>query len=250
MASTTDVEPGALPFASYVDAIGEEAERLAQAARRGLELAVPSCPGWSVRDLVDHVSGVYRFWTMQLEARHPESRTEVVDPGRSDVLETFDTEVVRLVAALSAAGPASPSWNWSGSDLVAAWVARRMALESAVHRVDGELAIGAPLPVERELAVDGIDERIGLHLVIDAADDPAMTLGGSICLVCSDDVAAWVVELSGGRVRWRRGRGPADVVVVGRASDLFLFTWNRIGLDGLEMTGRRDIAERWRELRI
>jgi hypothetical protein len=46
----------------------------------------------------------------------------------------------------------------------------------------------------------------------------------------------------------RRGRGPADVAVVGSASDLFCFTWNRPVRRQLEITGRRQVVDAWREL--
>lgn len=240
---------GALPFASYVDAIGEEVDRLGQAGARGLEVAVPTCPGWFVADLLGHVAAVCRHWSVQLEAGDAGERTPVGDAGSGDgVLAGLEREATRLLGALARSGPDAPCWNWSGTDLVATWVARRLALETAVHRVDGELAFARPTPVEAELAVDGIDERLDVHLRVDLPEAPEATLGGSACLVCTDVDAAWVVEAGGGRLRWRHGRGPADAVLVGSASDLLLFTWNRVEVDALALTGRRDVALAWRTL--
>ena len=48
-----------LPFEVYLDAITEEADRLVDAADRGLGVAVPTCPGWRLNDLVRHVAGLY-----------------------------------------------------------------------------------------------------------------------------------------------------------------------------------------------
>jgi uncharacterized protein (TIGR03083 family) len=242
-------EVGRLVFASYLDAIGEEADRLVHAADRGLDAPVPTCPGWVLADLVGHVAEVYRTFIVQLQAADPEERAPVLDDEPAlDVLSALDRDVTTLLGELDRTGPDAPCWNWSGNDLVSGWVARRMALETAVHRFDGELAAGRALPIERELAIDGIDERIDVHLRVDAAESPAATLGGSVCLVCSDADAAWVVDVGGGRVRWRTGRGPADVVLVAEASELLLFTWNRVGLEGIEVTGRRDVAQAWRSL--
>jgi hypothetical protein len=125
-----------------------------------------------------------------------------------------------------------------------------MALESAVHRYDVELSIGAPSPIEIELAVDGIDEWISVHLATDVPEAPEANLGGVLCLACTDEAAAWTVEITGGKLRWREGRGPADAVIVGTASDLYLYCWNRQPLDALELTGRRDVALAWTSLAI
>ena len=39
-----------MDFSEYLAAISRESDALAAAAQRGLEPAVPSCPGWTVRD--------------------------------------------------------------------------------------------------------------------------------------------------------------------------------------------------------
>jgi hypothetical protein len=45
---------------TYVEHIRADAARIAAVAARGLEVAVPSCPGWTVRDLVEHTAETYR----------------------------------------------------------------------------------------------------------------------------------------------------------------------------------------------
>jgi hypothetical protein len=129
-------------------------------------------------------------------------------------------------------------------------VARRMALESAIHRIDAEQAHHVATPIETELAVDGIDERIAVHLAVDVPDVPSASLGGSLCLVCDDANHAWVVEVGAGKLTWRHGRGPADAVLVGEASNVFQFTWNRLPLDALTLTGRREVAGAWAGLPV
>ncbi len=44
---------------SYLSLIRTDAAALATAARGRLADPVPSCPGWTVADLVDHVGHVY-----------------------------------------------------------------------------------------------------------------------------------------------------------------------------------------------
>jgi len=240
-----------LAFASYLDAIAEEADRLDSLLAADLDRAanldkkVPACPNWTARELLGHVAATLEFWAEQVAAGDPEEMTETV--------EECDPEAVaanadRLVAELRTAGPEAPCWNWSGEELTTAWVARQLAIETAVHRVDGEQSQGRPLPVELELAIDGIEQRIAVHLASDLGEGSSASLGGTVCLICEDAPAAFVVEVERGRLRWRHGRGPADVVLVGAASELFLYTWNRLPPEALKRTGDLSVAEAWRKL--
>ena len=52
-------------------------------------------------------------------------------------------------------------WTWTPDHTVGFW-SRRMAHEVAVHRWDAQGAAGDPSPIERELAVDGIQEVFDL----------------------------------------------------------------------------------------
>lgn len=249
-----------LSFESYLDGCAEELGRTVEALDDVAGGAVvPTCPGWTAADLSEHLRTVYARWRVRLAAGEavssdpspPTTGGAGLTGGSLDgqgPQERLYVEGTALFGELGRAGPDAPCWNWSGEDETGTWLARRLALETAVHRVDAELTAGEALPVETELAADGIDERIGVHLRVDLADAPRAGLGGSLCLVCSDLDAAFVVEVTAGKLRWRRGRGPADAALVGTSSDLFLFTWNRVPLGRLSLTGRRDVAESWANL--
>jgi len=240
-----------LDYGSHLAALTRECEFIIHESADELEAPVPTCPGWRLSDLLEHLGGVFAFWRAQLEAASPDTQAEPASrgvPAGSDLVDWFENASVKLQIALHERDPAEPCWNWSGSDLTARWVCRRMALESAVHRYDAELAAGSPTVIARDLAVDGIDEWLGVHLATDVPEAPEASLGGVLCLACADDVAAWTVEVAGGRLRWREGRGPADAVLVGSASDLYLFSWSRRPLDVLDLTGNREVAAAWSSL--
>jgi len=243
-----------LPFEVYLDAITEEADRLVDAAGRGLGVAVPTCPGWRLNDLVGHVAGLYlRFGAAVgvTEDTPPGERRRPEPPGaEQDPLAALEAAALGLVRILADAGPDAPWRSPSGRELDAAWLARRMALETAVHRVDAELARGRANPVERELAVNGIDEIIDDRLRTRVPNAPEASLGGSLCLACTDDPAAWVVEVERGRLRVRNGRAPATAALAAKASDVFLFTWNRVDPELLSVTGDLRVAKAWRTLPI
>jgi len=238
-----------LAYTAYLDVIGEEVSRLAEIVRSNPKGQVTACPGWSVDRLAWHLAGVFRSWATQVAVGDPESFVSTDElPDLGDSAAAMEVEATHLIRLLEDKGPDAASWNWSDEDYTTTWVARRTALESAVHRVDAELADGTQHDIDCELAVDGIDERLEVHLRLALVGDPEANLGGSLCLVCSDNDAAWVVGVEHGRLRWRHGRGPADTALVGRASDLFLYTWNRVQPAKLELTGSQVVADGWRHL--
>lgn len=241
-------------FDDRLAAIEAEAARLGAVAQGALDRRVPTCPEWAGRDLVEHVAAVFTFWTHQLAAADPSEPHEPPSYGDSpvapDPVEWLDASSAILLESLGQLGPEQPCWNWSGATFTSGWVARRMALEVAVHRYDGERSAGEASPVATELAVDGIDERLEVHLRADVPEVPEASLGGPLCLACSDADAAWVVEVGDGRLRVRAGTGPARAVLAGPASALFLFSWNRLGCDSLELTGDASVARAWATLPV
>ena len=150
----------ALAFEDYLDTIGEEADRLVDAAARGLGVAVPTCPGWRVGDLVGHLSGLFLRFAAGLSSEPSDARTRPRCPRGTATSWWISRPPRRSCSCgrLARRGLDAPFTSPSGRELTGAWLARRMALETAVHRVDVELARGRANPVERELAVDGIDE--------------------------------------------------------------------------------------------
>jgi uncharacterized protein (TIGR03083 family) len=246
---------GSLSFEEYLDHIEADSARLGLVIADLLTETVPGCAEWRGRDLTEHVTRVLSFWERQLEIADPASAEEADDRPDADDEEQIpflDAATSNLLGTLRRLGPDEPCWNWSGEDLVSGWVARRMAIELAVHRYDAELTAAVPTPIATDLAADGIDERIDVHLRIDIVDHPDVCLGGSLCLVCTDVEAAWVVEVGNGRLKCRSGRGPASAVLRGPASDVFLWSWNRILRDAgaLQLTGDPAVTERWASLPI
>ncbi|MET0712971.1 MAG: maleylpyruvate isomerase N-terminal domain-containing protein, partial [Jiangellaceae bacterium] len=43
----------------YVESVRADGERMAAVAERGLDPPVPCCPGWTVRDAVEHTAEVF-----------------------------------------------------------------------------------------------------------------------------------------------------------------------------------------------
>src|SRR5581483_6028840 len=152
----------------YLDAIRANAESLADAAdAAGVDARVPSCPDWVVSDLLEHIGTVHRWaatncdrpvdapyvCSSQAGIRAPDdpaARPQWVRDGATLLVDT-----------LAAHDPDDPCWTFAPPANTGFW-RRRQAHETAMHRVDAQLARGAAEPIDAALAADGIDEWLWL----------------------------------------------------------------------------------------
>ena len=112
---------------------------------------------------------------------------------------------------LSALDPQATVWNFSGAALTTAFWARRQALETAVHRWDGEAAVGPAAAIDASLAVDGIDEIFDVFAPLRRAGAEPLQLGGSLHLHATDAEGEWTIAAPDGELTvdmMRRRRGP------------------------------------------
>jgi hypothetical protein len=237
-----------LLYEVHVDAIEQEAERIGELAERGVKVAIRNHPGWDLEALLLHLADAFERALAQLRA--PDQSAQVLPQVQltGSALGCFEESRLALVSALREHDPADPCWNAVGEDLTVGFLARRLAHESAIHRIDVEVARGTPTTIDSELAADGVDERLFVVLSHHSEEGEMPELGGSICLICSDRDAAWSIDASRGRFRVRTGRGPADAAVVATASDLFCFSWSRPTIRPLQVTGRMAVVEAWQQL--
>ncbi|MFN2488502.1 MAG: maleylpyruvate isomerase family mycothiol-dependent enzyme [Actinomycetota bacterium] len=228
---------------AYAHHLRRDGFQLADVAEGHLDATVPSCPDWKVADLVWHTGEVHDFWG-QVAAKGLQDRHEARAPERPSDLELlswFREGVERLAEILQNTDPAREVWTWSSQKNVG-FVQRRMAQETAVHRWDGQAAAGVPEPIDAELAVDGVDEFLDLHMPADANLDGDAE---AVHLHSTDAAGEWVVEVRTGGLGVRREHGKGDAAVRASASDLLLLLWRRIGPDDVEVLGDRAALKRF-----
>ncbi len=133
-------------------------------------------------------------------------------------------------------------WTWSSQGDVA-FVARRMAHEAAVHRVDAERAVGREWRIPAERAADGVDEFL-VHFLPDVVKG-APALGGSVHVHCADVDGEWTVTTDDdGHDVVERTHAKGDAALRGDAHDLLMVLWRRAPLDAVTVFGDRAVAER------
>lgn len=233
----------------HLDVLRHESARLVAAAERaGTDAPVPSCPGWSVADLLAHVGMVQRWATRMVERRAtaPESFAGAPhpdDPAR--LAEWVQEGAAALVEVCVATPPEAEMWTLCGPRHARFWF-RRQAQEVALHRVDAELATGAPSPLDPELARDGIDEFLDVVVAVRLREQ--MTgAGESVHLHCTDGEGEWLVSLTPDGPEVQRVHAKGDVAARGTASDLLLAVRGRIDLSALAIFGDETALTRFIE---
>jgi len=224
----------------YIEAIATESRAFAGAARRDLDATVPSCPEWSVRDLVEHLGEVQRFWT-EIASRGITDPAELGDwdetrekpPQGTDVVEWFEGGARALIDLLAVLDLERRIWTWS-RERTAAFVPRRMAHEASVHRWDAENAVGVAAPVEPDVAADGIDEL--LHVYLLAVAPLEQPPGSSVHVHTTDIEGEWLVRLDEEPVLGCE-HAKGDAALRGPASDVLLALWGRLPPEAVETHG-------------
>jgi uncharacterized protein (TIGR03083 family) len=227
----------ALGGPAYADFVRRDSAAFAAAAGGNLGANVPSCPAWTVADLVDHLTEAHLFWRVIAE-RRVQDRRELGDlelPTPPDPVQYFLDHAVRFADFLAAANPETPVWTWSSRKNVG-FVQRRMAHETAVHRWDAQLAAGDPHPIDADLAADGVDEFFELFLNF---DKPITGNGEVLHIHRTDGSGEWLVRLTPAGPNVSHGHEKGDAAVRGPASDLMLLLWRRVGADDVEVFGDR-----------
>ncbi|MFD9699373.1 maleylpyruvate isomerase N-terminal domain-containing protein [Lentzea sp. NPDC059081] len=220
----------------FVAEIEKQASALRSAAvQAGPDAPVPSCPEWTVLDLVRHIAEVHT-WAAEAVVTAPDAGRpdwHEAPAGWDEALAWWDNGSGLLVSRLRSVPLDSPSWTFKGSQVAAFW-ARRQAHETAIHRLDAELATGHEPPTllfDSELAADGIDEH--LTVMVPRQLDRGRTIDrtGTLVVHAADAGRTWEVFLAAGEplvvTDVLDSAVDADVTVAGTADAVYRALWGR-----------------------
>lgn len=236
--------------------------RSAVATASTLDVPVPSCPGWTLLDLVHHLGGGRRSWAATVAAG-PGATGRVPAPTDGDGAAPSDpaglddwlaTSTELLLQALRDAGADRGCWTWWGdsqSPSTCGAVARHQLQEIAVHTYDAQLTADAPQALPQDVALDGIEEFLSTCCSTTSPwpHEPAV-----VDYVATEGRAwrQWV-DADGSRYAPVDPSGPSDASdpsdpsdarVTGPASDVVLVLYGRLPLDSLTLEGDREVYDR------
>ncbi|WP_020142407.1 maleylpyruvate isomerase N-terminal domain-containing protein [Terracoccus sp. 273MFTsu3.1] len=227
-----------------------------------LDVQVPTCPDWTLLDLVHHLGTGRRSWAATVAAG-PDATSKLPAPTDGDGAVPSDPEALdawlaastgQLVQSLREAGPERGCWTWWGdsqSPQTCGAVARHQLQEIAVHAYDAQLTAGAPQPLPDDVALDGVEEFLSTCCSTTSPwpHEPAV-----VDYVATEGRAwrQWV-DADGSRYapldaahvdETGDGEARADARMTGSASDVVLVLYGRHPLDSLTLEGDREVFDR------
>ncbi|MGW3741262.1 maleylpyruvate isomerase family mycothiol-dependent enzyme [Streptomyces sp. NPDC005146] len=232
--------------------------RAAVASAPSLEVQVPTCPEWTLFDLVQHLGERRRFWAATVAAgpaaASPAKSASEGAPAapreREALLAWLAASTQELLDALRESGPDRGCWTWWGtsqSPQTCGAVARHQLQEIAVHTHDAQVTVGAPQPLPDEAALDGVEEFLSTCCATPSAWPHKPTAFD----FHATEGHSWRLTVDGGGARVTRLPAPdttpatvadeapeaAGASVGGTASELVLFMYDRIPADSLQIDG-------------
>jgi uncharacterized protein (TIGR03083 family) len=232
----------------WPEIVQREGEALGAAAAADLSAPVPAAPGWDTAELLRHIGMIHGRTSVILRTgtmERPSRRNGMLpDPPEGDVVEWYRETLAGLVADLrSIEDPDRPVYAFAPGHERAGFWPRRMAQETAVHRVDAEQAVGRPVgAIEAAFAADGIDELFAIFVpALGSGRSPGD--GRTVHLHATDTDGEWLIRFDEGELSVQVGHAKGDAAVRGPAGELLLWLWGRRTLDGLDVLGARDAAD-------
>jgi uncharacterized protein (TIGR03083 family) len=232
--------------AALVDALRREGAALGAVPISDTD--VPTCPEWTIVDLVTHVGWVHRWQEAQLRTDDP---SQLVSIDRSEQIDLealadwYHDGLMSLLGTLDATPADKPTPTFVFGPKPATFWARRAAHETAIHRWDAEAAVDRPSPLEPAQAVDVLDEM--LEVMAPRRFDATAWEGDDVTihLHATDVEGEWLVRLGVDGLDVKHAHDKGDAAARGSASDLALLMTGRVPPARLEVFGDSRHLDRW-----
>ncbi|MDT7579936.1 MAG: hypothetical protein QOK35_1200 [Pseudonocardiales bacterium] len=210
-----------------------------------LDAPVPGCAPWRLTDLAHHLGGIHRWARGAVLGDPPDDREPVDAPTeRGALVAWFRDGADPLLSTLRDTDPAAPCWGFGPRPHTAAFWFRRQTHETAAHAGDAAASQGTTRPYGAELALDGIDETVGVFFPRQVRLGRTAPLPHALA-VEADEGGRWV--FAGDGTAWLGGEAPdrVDGTVSGPAEALLPLLWHRIPLEDsrLSVSGDRHAVE-------
>jgi uncharacterized protein (TIGR03083 family) len=247
-------------------AIVEHTRRLGEsAAAAGPDAAVPTTPGWTISDLVEHV-GQSQNWVSEIIERRITYPTQL--PTEMAVLPADPREwqawlsesAQRVAGACSDDALDAPVFNPAADERSGTrfWMSSALN-EAVVHGFDAANVAGRPADIDADIAAALISNHLAMLTSPTwemLRSESAHAIRGTgqtlqwLAIDTADDAGAWFVERRPGGATWQPGTRQADVTVTGPARSLLLALTRRLPLTDREaadinVDGDTALAQHW-----
>ena len=209
----------------WIDLLAETTDRFAEVLEAGdLAAPVPTCPGWSLADLGEHLRWTHAWAAHAVTAGTPDGDSPAPGTERGALVAGYRAAAKELTEVLRATDPEAPAWTF-GTDKVAGFWRRRQVHEASLHLYDALAAQHAtdswqPTP---ELAWDGVEEVATVFYPRQVRLGRSAALSAPLRLRASDTVRETMLA---------NDVVAPEVVLEGTARELLLTVWGRLPATG------------------
>lgn len=223
-----------MDFERYLTEIARQNDGVLAVARGTDPTAtVPTCPEWTLTQLVGHLGGVQRwaaeFATLPTDAKGPKMTHGPDEHGA--LLDWFATGGTVLVDQLRTLGPDHPCKVFRGVQPATTWFwARRQAHEAVIHRLDAEYTASGDTGslTDPEFAADGVDELLTTMAPMLSKQREPVAAQGKVTFHATDTGDTWTGTVTAETMTvTRTADGPGDATVTGTADELYRAVWGR-----------------------
>lgn len=216
---------------------------------------VPSCPGWTTKDLAKHMAHVYLGQAYVVETGSQAENKEHLAPypRTEDVMEFLSWGFAAITKALDINRPERPTWSWHHSDQSVDFWFRRMAHETVIHRIDAEQAVGMISKIDEALALDGVDEVLDFLPLMGSWPEVPNVDFGIVSIVVSTKNGSQVWDLhftdqAATVLAVEKPNAAARLVISGDAEAMDLYLWGRIDSSDPRISLTGDGEETFKQL--
>lgn len=221
--------------------------------------AVPTCPKWTLADLVNHVGGTQREMALLVSERmtDPTKAFASYEPGPTDPAlwgEWLNESATQAKLAFETVTDDTPVWDPSGGSAGVRFWSRRLFGEACVHRADAAAALGKQYELAPQLAVEALQDWLDTmtsETYWENKADYAEAMSGSgqtLHFHATDAAGEWLVRREQDGIVLEQSHAKADVAVRGPATDLLLVITRRRPLgetSSLEVLGDPELFDHW-----
>ena len=206
------------------------------------ETPIPTCPGWTMRQLIRHVGRAHR-WAARIVSTSadvtldPRTVTDGRPPDDADGARAWLLACPQvLFDAVADAGGTEVTVATFDGPRPAWWWIRRLLHESTVHRADAVLAIDEQYELAPEMAADGIDEWLERLSQRPWPGCPPIGDGKAVTLKAIDVDLSWSILGPSNSLQFHRNSADSfeGVHLAGKATDLFLALFRRRDVEDTE----------------
>ncbi|BBY63481.1 maleylpyruvate isomerase family mycothiol-dependent enzyme [Mycolicibacterium helvum] len=226
-----------------------------------LSIPVPTCPDWTLQQLMRHVGRGDR-WCAQIVA---EQSMDYIDPrtvaggkppeGRDAEIDWLQAGPRQLIDAVTQTGADTPVWTFLGPRPADWWIRRRLH-EVVVHRADAAIALGVDYDVDPAVAADAITEWLERVVIQADEEGPAggdrpLGDGQSVHLHATEpdlgEAGEWTILGRPDGIALDHEHGKATAALRGPARSLLLAVVRRrtAAQEGLEVFGDAGVWDTW-----